>query len=100
MSSLNEKLDRDLYIQLKQAFIKAAVKYKSKDQKYAHSLTYFIYLSIKGDMFFHDIFNFVLNEIQCNQGRIHLQMESVIIMIYSFARIQNVIGKNLYNQVR
>ena len=58
--------------------------------QYSHSLTYFIFLSVKLGLFDEDLFRFVINEIYVE--RIEMELESVVNLLFTFSRIEKLIG--------
>jgi hypothetical protein len=59
-------LDRDFYQQIKTLFIKEAQKSWAKTDRHSHSLTYFLFLSVKLDIFDEDLFKFIVGELFYN----------------------------------
>ncbi len=59
-------LDRDFYQQIKTLFIKEAQKSWAKTDRHSHSLTYFLFLSVKLDIFDEDLFKFIVGELYYN----------------------------------
>ena len=59
-------LDRDFYHQIKTLFIKEAQKSWAKTDRHSHSLTYFLFLSVKLDIFDEDLFKFIVGELYYN----------------------------------
>jgi hypothetical protein len=61
-----EKIDKEIISEIKSAFIKECNKGWSKSEQYSHSLTYFLFLTMKLGLFFQDLFWFTINEIYTN----------------------------------
>ena len=57
----NLTLNRDLYNQMKVSFIKEAQKQWANSDRYSHSLTYFLFLSIKMDFYDEGLLKFVVS---------------------------------------
>jgi hypothetical protein len=61
------KLNKDTYNQIKNSFIKESQKSWAKTDQHSHSLTYFLFLSIKQGLFDEDLFKFTVSELYYNQ---------------------------------
>eukprot|EP00347_Sterkiella_histriomuscorum_P020554 403337365 len=88
------KINKDVFIKLKQAFINEAKVTQNKDQKYTHSLSYFLFLSAQLDFYYKDLYMYSLEELQKvqDQNKIELEMESVVLLIFSIFRLQKIMG--------
>lgn len=63
---------------------------------YAHSLTYFLFLSLKLGIFEEDLFKFIKNELYYNQSP--METESTINFLFSLSRIEKIVGQQGFQQ--
>lgn len=93
----NLSLDRDIYNQIKASFIREAQKSWAKSDRHSHSLTYFLFLSIKMEFYDEELFKFVVGELYYNQSQ--MELESVILLLFTFSRIERMIGHKDFEKV-
>ncbi len=84
------QLDREFYNQIKTLFIKEAQKSWAKTDRHSHSLTYFLFLSIKMDIYDEQLFKFIVGELYYNQTS--MELESTVLLLFTFSRIERIIG--------
>ncbi len=65
---------------------------RGSDEKYSHSLSHFLFLSLKLGIYEEDLFRFVANQIH----KLPMEIESVIMFLFSFTRIEKLIGINKF----
>jgi hypothetical protein len=75
---------------VKRAFIGECQKCFIKDEKYSHSLTYFLFLSLKLGIFEEDLFRYTVNQVNVNS--IPMELESAVLLLFTFTRIERLIG--------
>ena len=59
--------------------------------KFAHSLTYFLFLSVKMGNFSEDLFKFVMHQVYNQGSKYSIEVESVVILLFSMAKIEGMI---------
>ena len=61
---------------------------RGSDEKYSHSLSHFLFLSLKLGIYEEDLLRFVTNQIY----KLPMEVESVIMFLFSFTRVEKIIG--------
>lgn len=90
-------LKREIYNHFKVCFIKQAQKSWAKSDRHSHSLTYFLFLSIKMEIYDEDLFKFVVGELYYNQSQ--MELESIILLLFTFSRVERMIGLKSFEKV-
>lgn len=85
------KLNRELYLSIKEHFLNECKNLHSRTEQYSHSLTYFLFLSTKLGFFEENLLLFTVRELY--ESKVRMEIESVIILLFTFSRIEKALGE-------
>ncbi|CDW90363.1 UNKNOWN [Stylonychia lemnae] len=94
-SQIQETLDQKVFKEIKGKFLQNSISMTlASNQKFAHSLTYFVYLSIKAGFYDIDLSTFFLEQLKNLENLNQLEMESLVMVISSLSTLQSLPNKN------
>ena len=82
---INVMADRDTYSMIVEGFMNQCKISQSKDEKYSHSLTYFLFLSTKIGLIEKNLVKFIASEISVNS--LPMEIDSLVSMLFSLYRL-------------